>query len=170
MSKNDSSGMRGLLFGSESDNVVSNTNNHPRHQNNPAMRQPPPFMTDPDLEKKYDVNPIEQIDSAYKLRDRQKQEEALLKGMVTMENRIEEKLKEIDRMVVPSKKEESPLVKAGMAKVLGVPGGKPSAGPSKKGPLTVEQRREQAAQKFLKEQNQQPPLKRRQSASGMPPA
>ena len=41
--------------------------------------------------------------------------------MVQMENRIEEKLKEIDRMI-PSKKEESPLVKAG-SKVLGTPGG-----------------------------------------------
>lgn len=58
-----------------------------------------------------------------------------------MENRIEEKLKEIDRMM-PSKKEESPLVKAGMAKVLGVPGSKPLAGPGKNVPLTVEQRRE----------------------------
>lgn len=34
------------------------------------MRQPPPFMTDPELDKKYDVNPTEQIDSAMKIRDR----------------------------------------------------------------------------------------------------
>ena len=62
--KNDSSGMRGLMFGSEPENNGSITNNHRQHQNNPGMRQPPPFMTDPEFDN------VEQIDSAYKLKDR----------------------------------------------------------------------------------------------------
>ena len=124
--KNDSSNIQNLFGGggsSTADTVRKGS----------VQRKPPPFMTDPEMEKP--------------------NEEKMMKNLSEVENRIEQKLREIDGMMVHNKilpdspppvqksappKVESPFVKAGQQTL--------------ESNMTLQQKREINAQKFKESQ------------------
>lgn len=127
-------------------------------------------MTDPELDA-----PL-QIDS--------KRETELISDMQQIETRIEQKLKEIDNIMVlnsdeaPHKLEKgnSPLVQAGMRQIGGKARKLPQ--PEKEEELSKEQKREQAAMKYMNKQKagatadrrtNMPPLSQRRLTSNQRP-